>query len=79
MVKTIARNAAYDAGIGAILGLLLVSGLITTSLDMRQLLVDGREPFASLAAIVFVVVAQCAMAAGFCGVVVRKFSETEKS
>jgi hypothetical protein len=77
MSKTMARNAAHDAGIGAILGLLLVSGLVTANLDIRQLVVDGREPFGSLASIISVVVAQCAMAATFCGVFVRKFSASE--
>src|SRR5947209_5658195 len=75
--QTLARNAAQDSAIGAALGLLLVSGLVASNLDMRQMMLDSAAPLSSLATLVSVVVAQCAVAASLCGAAVRKFSSLD--
>lgn len=72
--QAVARNAAHDGAFGAALGLLLVSGLIASNLDLRQMVADSHEPLTSLAIVVAVVVAQCAVVAGLCGVAVRKIT-----
>ena len=75
--QTVARNAAQDSLVGAALGLLLVSGLIASSLDTRQMMVEAQSPLASLSAIVIVVVAQAALAATLCGAAIRKFAAND--
>jgi hypothetical protein len=72
--RALARNAAHDSAIGAALGLLLVSGLVASSLDISRTMAQSSAPVLSLIAIVAVVVGQCALAAALCGVAVRKFS-----
>jgi hypothetical protein len=71
------RHAAWDGMVGAVLGLLLASGLIATQLDMQQVLTDSHEPLSSLATLVSVVVLQGAIVASLCGVAVRKFSRLD--
>ena len=75
--EALARNAAQDGAVGAALGLLLVSGLVASNLDMRQMMADSGAPLSSLATLVSVVVAQCAVAASLCGAAVRKFSSPD--
>lgn len=75
--QTLARNAAQDGAVGAALGLLLVSGLVASNLDMRQMMADSSAPLSQLATLVGAVVAQCAVAAGLCGAAVRKFSSLD--
>ena len=71
------RNAAWDGMVGAALGLLLSSGLIAVSLEMQRTLSESHAPLSSLATLVTVLVVQGAIAAGLCGVAVRKFSRTD--
>ena len=73
--RALMRNAAQDGVIGAAVGLLLVSGLIASSLDLRSMLAGSDAPLSSLAAMVGVVVLQAALVAGFCGAVVRRFAQ----
>ena len=73
--RALMQNAAQDSVVGAALGLLLVAGLIASSLEVRHMLADSGDPLASLAAIVGVVVLQGALTAGLCGAVVRKFAK----
>ena len=75
MSKTLVRNAAQDAGIGAVLGSLLAAGLLASSLDLQQVLIDSQAPLFALATVVGVVVTQCALAAGLGGVAVRYLAE----
>ena len=72
--QTLMRNEAFDGVIGGLLGLLLLSGLIVSNLDVRQMMAENRELFPLLATVVGVIVVQCAIAAGFCGFAIRKFS-----
>ena len=75
--QALARNAAQDGVIGAALGLLLVSGLIASNLDMRQAMADSSAPL---------VLADdpcrrrgrpMRAGAGLCGAALRKFSSLE--
>ncbi len=75
MTKTAVRNTAHDAGVGALLGLLLASGLLTTSLDLREGIIDSQAPLAAMVAVVCVVVTQCAIAAGLGGLAVRRITQ----
>ena len=72
--QVLMRNAARDGAVGALLGLLLLSGLIVTQLDVRQMMADNRELLSLLATVVGVIVLQCGVAAGLCGFVIRRVS-----
>jgi hypothetical protein len=74
MTKALVRNAAQDASIGAVLGSLLASALLASSLDLQQVLVDSQAPLTALATIVGVIVTQCAIAAGLAGLAVRQLA-----
>jgi hypothetical protein len=74
MTKALVRNAAQDASIGAILGSLLAAGLLASSLDLQQVLVDSQAPLATLATVVGAIVTQCALAAGLGGLAVRQLA-----
>jgi hypothetical protein len=71
------RHAAQDGAIGALLGLMLLSGLIAGILDVRQMMTDNRELLTLLATVVAVIVVQCGIAAGFCGFAIRKYSSLD--
>ena len=75
--QSLVRNAALDGFIGGLLGLLLLSGLIASNLDMRQMMSENRELVPLLATVVGVIVVQCGIAAGFCGFAIRKFSHLD--
>ena len=75
--QALARDAAVDSTIGAALGLLLVSSLIASNLDMRDTLANSGEPLSSMGVVVATVVAQCAVVAGLCGAIVRKLTASD--
>jgi Na+-transporting NADH:ubiquinone oxidoreductase subunit NqrE len=68
------RNATRDGVVGALLGLLLLSGLIVSTLDVRQMMSDNRELLPLLGTVVAVIVLQCGIAAGLCGFAIRKYT-----
>jgi len=70
--QVLMRNAARDGVVGALLGLILLSGLIASQLDVRQMMTDNRELLSLLGTIVGVIVLQCGIAAGLCGFVIRR-------
>ena len=74
MTKVLVRNAAWDASIGAALGSLLATGLLASSLDLQQVLIDSQAPMAALATVVGVIVTQCAIGAGVAGLAVRQLT-----
>ncbi len=67
-------HAARDGAIGALLGLLLLSGLIASTIDVRHMLTENRELAPLLATVVGVIVLQCGIAAGLAGFAIRKYS-----
>ena len=75
--QTLMRNATLDGVVGALLGLLLLSGLIASNLDIRQMLAENGELAPLLGTVVGVIVLQCGIAAGLCGFAIRKFSGRE--
>jgi hypothetical protein len=72
--QTLRRDATRDGVIGAVLGLLLLSGLIASNLDVRQMISENRELLPLLGTVVAVIVLQCGIAAGLCGFAIRKVS-----
>jgi len=75
--QTLMRNAAFDGIIGGLLGLLLLSGLIASNLDVRQMMTENGELVPLLATVVGVIVVQFGIAAGLCGFAIRKFSHLD--
>jgi hypothetical protein len=75
--QTLMRNAAFDGVIGGLLGLLLLSGLIASNLDVRQMMTENGELVPLLATVVGVIVVQFGIAAGLCGFAIRKFSHLD--
>jgi hypothetical protein len=72
--QTLMRNATRDGVIGALLGLILLSGLIASNIDIRQMMSENRELAPLLGAVVGVIVLQIGIAAGLAGFAIRKFS-----
>jgi hypothetical protein len=72
--QTLMRNAARDGVVGAVIGLLLLSGLLASSLDLRQMMAENRELVPLLGTVVGVIVLQCGIAAGLAGFAIRKYS-----
>ena len=70
--QTVMRYAAVDGVVGALLGLILLSGLIASNLDVRQMATDSGELLPLLGTVVAVIVLQCGIAAGLCGFVIRR-------
>jgi hypothetical protein len=75
--QTLMRDATRDGVIGALLGLLLLSGLIVSNLDVRQMISENRELVPLLGAVVAVIVLQCGIAAGMCGLAIRKHTRQD--
>ena len=61
--QTLMRNATRDGVVGALLGLLLLSGLIVSNLDVRQMLSANRELVPLLGTVVGVMITFAAIAA----------------
>ena len=70
--RVLAKSAARDGVIGAGLALMLLTGLIASNLDVRQMMSESGELQSLLATIVLVIVVQCGIAAGLCGFAIRK-------
>ena len=75
--QTLMRNATRDGVVGGLLGLLLLSGLIASNLDIRQMMSDNGELLPLLGAVVGVIVLQVGIAAGLAGFAIRKFSAAD--